>query len=393
MNENIINAEHELFFQTYKRLPLVVDRAEGVRIYCKDGSEYLDFLGGIAVNALGHSHQGVISAIEKQIKRYMHVSNYFYQDTQIEFASKLKLISGYDKVFLCNSGTEATDGAIKLVRKWGSDKNKNQIIAFSGGFHGRTYGALSIMDKPLYKESMGPYLDNMSIIPYNDISALEEAVSSNTAAIWLEFIQGEGGISCVTSAFVDAIKVLQNKYGFLVVADEIQSGTGRTGKFFAFNHYGIIPDIVTLAKGIGGGLPLGCILGKEIVANVWNKGNHGTTFGGNSVSCATGIVVLDELSKGLMDHVTTVGTYFVDKLSQIMNKYPDKVLEVKGLGLMLGLVISFDAIILVECLLKHHVIANAASGNVLRLVPPLIITNLDVDEFIHALDLSLSEIS
>ena len=211
MNQNIINTEHELFFQTYKRLPLVVERADAARIYCKDGSEYLDFLGGIAVNVLGHSHSGIIAAVDKQIRRYMHVSNYFFQDTQIEFATKLKEISSYDKVFLCNSGTEATEGAIKLVRKWGSYKNKNHIIAFSGGFHGRTYGALSIMDKPLYKDNMGPFLDNTSVIAYNDISVLEKSVNENTAAIWLEFIQGEGGISSVTPAFVDAIKLLQNK--------------------------------------------------------------------------------------------------------------------------------------------------------------------------------------
>jgi len=385
MHQNLIDIESQLFFQTYKRLPVEIDYAKGMRIFDKDGNSYLDFLGGIAVNALGHSHPGIIEAIDHQLRRYMHVSNYFYQDTQLEFVEKLNKLSGFERVFLSNSGTEANEGAIKLVRRWGIDRGKTDIIAFSGGFHGRTYGVLSLMDKPHYKDKMGPYLDNMKIIKYNDIDDLNNTVNDKTVAVILEFIQGEGGISMANEKWVDAINILKQKFGFLVIADEIQSGVGRTGKFFSFENYNINPDIVTLAKGLGGGLPLGCILAHEDLANVWEKGMHGTTFGGNPVACAAGSVVLKELKNGLMEHVIQAGKYLHERLEYILNKFPGKVLEVRGLGLIKGLLLNFDAGKLVAELLKRKIIANAASGSVLRLVPPLVVTNQDIDEFISGL--------
>ena len=391
ISNTLIEQEKNSFFQVYKRLPIVVDYAQGCRIYDKSGKCYLDFLGGIAVNALGHSHPKIIEAVCNQAKKYMHLSNYFYQEPQILMAERLKQLSGYDRVFFSNSGSEAVEGAIKLARRWGNICNKTEIIGFSGGFHGRTYGALSLMDKPNYKDKMGPFLQNTGVINYNATFALSTAVNENTCAIILEFLQGEGGVSTANKSFIKAIFDLKKQLGFLVIADEIQAGVGRTGKFFCFEHFNVKPDIVTTAKGLGGGLPLGAILAVEDLADVWEKGMHGTTFGGNAMSCAAGLVVLDELQNGLLEKVEEMGDYLHNQLIKIQNDFPELVLEVRGKGLMKGLLLTFDAALLVSSLLEKHVIANAASGKVLRLVPPLIIGKEDVDEFIYALSLSLKE--
>ena len=386
---DLINREHQVLFQTYKRLPIEIDHAIGAKIWDRNGNEYLDFLAGIAVNALGHSHPKIIEAAQKQISQYMHVSNYFYQEPQILLAEKLTQLTGYTRVFFTNSGTEATDGAIKLVRKYSFGRGKKTIVAFSGGFHGRTYGALSIMDKPKYKENMGPFLPDTLVLKFNDIKELERNINDETAAVFLEFIQGEGGIVSPTQQFVDKLEELRNKYNFLLVADEIQCGAGRTGKFFGFEHFGVSPDIVTMAKGIGGGLPLGAILAKDFLADVWDRGNHGTTYGGNAVACATGLVVVEELFNGVMDNALNIGEYLKNKLFQVQEHFPNMIVEVRGHGLMLGLLLSFDAQLLVDELLKNMVISNAASGNVLRIVPPLTITKDEAELFLTKLHLSL----
>ncbi len=392
MSKTIFDRESESIFQTYKRLHISADRAEGCRIFASDGGVYLDFLGGIAVNSLGHSHPAIIKAAKGQIDKYMHLSNFFYQEPQVRLAEKLKGISGYERVFFSNSGAESIEGAIKLARLWGRTHNKSEIIAFTGGFHGRTYGALSIMDKPLFKDGMGPFLPGTKVIKYNDADELNANVDENTSAIIMEFIQGEGGLAVADEKFIEAIIRLKEEYGFLLIADEIQSGAGRTGRFFAFGHFGIRPDVVTMAKGIGGGLPLGAILATDKVANLLEPGMHGTTYGGNAVACATGLAVLEELENGLMDHVNEVSAYLNGKLNEIKNDHSDKVLEVRGMGLMTGLLLSFDSTILRDELLKRKIITNAGAGNILRLLPPLIINNSDIDEFIDGLGESLAAI-
>lgn len=393
MRTELIQKEHEAFFQTYKRFPIVVDKAEGCYIYDKDGNKYLDFLAGIAVNSMGYAHPKVIEAITNQLHKYMHLSNYFYQEPQIVLAEKLCEISGLNRVFFSNSGTEAIEGAIKLVRRWGSAYGKNELIAFSGGFHGRTLGALSIMDKPVYKDKMGPFVENCKVIEYNNPEELKKHVSDKTAAIFFECIQGEGGISGISPEFIKAVRELKQKYNFLVVADEIQTGIGRTGKYFAFQHFSFVPDVVTSSKAMGGGLPLGAIIAGEHLANVWEKTMHGTTFGGNAVACAAGLATINELQNGVLENVNKVGDYLKSKLTDLQKKYSDKILEVRGKGLMQGLLLSFDAAILVNALIeKHRVITNAASGKVLRLVPPLIITTKEVDMLAEAIDKCLAEI-
>jgi acetylornithine/N-succinyldiaminopimelate aminotransferase len=385
----VIERENKSIFQTYNRLPIPVDRAEGVRVYDTNGNVYLDFLGGIAVNVLGHSNPKLLKAIEDQAKKYLHLSNFFFQEPQVKLAEMLKEKTGLDKVFFTNSGSETTDGALKLIRKWGSQQKnkKNQVVAFNGGFHGRTYGALSMMSKPLYKEGMGPFLEGISIINFNDINALRDNIDANTAGLVLEFIQGEGGLISANKEFIEEINILKQRFNFLFVADEIQTGVGRTGKFSSYEHYNIKPDIVTIAKGIGGGLPLGALIAKEDVANVWEKGMHGTTFGGNALSCACGIVVIDELNNGLQDHINVISVYLISKLEALKAKHPDKINEVRGMGLMCGLELKQEARPLVDRLLdEKRIITNATSVNVLRLVPPFVITKDDVDEFISGLD-------
>lgn len=384
-SQEIIEREHSVVFQTYRRINVAIDRAEGMRIYDVDGKAYLDMLGGIAVNALGHSHPRVIEAVEHQIRRYMHVSNVFYQEPQVALAEQLVKASGYPRVFFSNSGAESTDGAMKIARRFGSATGRYDIIGFSGGFHGRTFGALSVMDKPLYKDGMGPFLPNTLVLPFNDVDALESRVDENTAAVMIEFLQGEGGIAEATQEFVDAIWRLKEQHGFLVIADEVQSGIGRTGDFFAFERYGVRPDIVTIAKAMGGGLPLGGILATNEAAALLDKGMHGTTYGGNPVACVAGSVVMDEVTSGLMDHVREIGEYLNGRLREIQSAFPNLVREIRGRGCMQGIVLKQDAAPFIPKLLERGVIANATAGTVIRLVPPLIMTRSDVDELCAAL--------
>lgn len=390
--ETFIEKEQKYILQTYKRFPIIIDYAKGTRIYDVAGNEYLDFLGGIAVNVVGHCHPEVVSAIERQIHRYMHVSNYFYQDVQIEFAEKFLEIAKFDRLFYTNSGTEANEGALKIVRRWGNQREKNQIVAFTGGFHGRTYGSLSLMDKPQYKETMGPFLNGISFVEYDDVQSLKNTVGNNTSAVFLEFVQGEGGLRKVSKKFVDELWKLKEKYGFLIVADEVQSCMFRTGKLFAFEHYDVIPDIVTVAKGFGGGLPLGAILIQTHLSNIFEKGMHGTTFGGNPVACAAGLATLNVLYPNYLPIIPKISEYLWEKLFEIQKEFPAKVLEVRGIGLMCGLLLNFEAVKLVEKLLEERIITNATARNVLRLVPPLTITKDDIDLFINGLRNALSKI-
>jgi len=383
-SQEVISREHDVLFQTYKRLPIVVDHASGVEIVDVDGNAYLDFLGGIAVNVLGYSHPKIISAIENQIRRYMHLSNYYYQEPQVQLAELLCSASGYERVFFCNSGSETVEGALKLARRIGHQKSKYDLVGFSGGFHGRTYAALSVMDKPLYKDGMGPFVAKTIALPFNDIDALESRIDESTAAVILEFIQGEGGLSEPTPEFVKRLFELRDEYDFVVIADEVQTGIGRTGSFFAFEKYGVRPDIVTVAKSVGGGLPLGAILTTHAHAGAMLRGQHGTTFGGNAVACVAGMVVVNEVLNGLMQHVLEIGRYLHASLSALAEQFPKQIREIRGRGCMQGAVMNSDASPYVNRLLDKKVIINSTSVNVIRLVPPYVITEENVDTFIRA---------
>ena len=378
--------ENKYILHTYKRLPIEMDRADGVYIYSKDGRKYLDFFGGIAVNALGYNNPRVNAAIMDQVKRYMHVSNLFYVDSQIDLAETLCNLSGYSKLFLANSGAEAIEAAIKISRKWGSAQEKAGLIALSNSFHGRTMGALSLTDRPKYRNGFGPFLPNVDHVEFNNLSDLKTKVTATTAAVFVEFVQGEGGVNVLSDEFVEELFAMKRKYGFLVVADEIQAGIYRTGKLFSFEHYGVHPDLVAVAKPLGGGLPLGGVLVDAPVEDVLGYGMHGTTFGGNPVACAAGLATLRELTdKKIYLHVAKVGGYLKLKLLDLQKEFPDSISEVRGLGLMIGVECRTECSEIVSALMSKGVLANCTNGNVIRLLPPLIIQEEHVDMLISEL--------
>lgn len=385
--------EKEYLFHTYTRLPVEIKKGEGVYLVSKDGKRYLDMFGGLAVNALGYGNKNVIDAINTQAEKYIHLSNYFLQKPQIELAELLVNATGYSKVFFTNSGTESAEGAIKIARKWGKDNNKNTIISFTNSFHGRTFGALSLMDKPSYKDGFGPFLDNFEIVEYNNSISLEKSINENTAAVILEFIQGEGGIQEASEDFINCIQALQKRFGFLLIADEIQSGIGRTGKFFCFRHFNITPDIVIIAKPLGGGLPLGAILGNEKVENVLQPGMHGTTFGGNPVACAAGIAVLQEITgNNLIENAEKTGNIFKSGLLELQRKYTDKIKEVRGKGLMLGLELTKGGDTATSAMREKGILINYTNRNVLRFLPPLTVREEHINMCLSGLDCVIGKI-
>jgi acetylornithine/N-succinyldiaminopimelate aminotransferase len=393
MSESVFEKESKYFFHTFHRLPLEVDRGEGVYLYTKDGKRYLDFFGGLAVNALGYNHPRITSAIEKQIHRYIHLSNYYVQDTTVELAERIISTSGYKRVFFSNSGTEAVEGAIKIARKWGKGLEKTRLLNLTNSFHGRTMGALSLTERPAYRDGYDPFLPNTDSIEFNNVKDLQAKVNGQTLGIVLEFIQGEGGINVVSKEFVRELKTLQEKHGFLVIADEIQAGVGRTGKFFGFNHYDISPDIVVIAKAIGGGLPLGVILGNEKVAEVLTYGTHGTTFGGNPVACAAGCAVMEEIiNNGLMKQAGVIGGYLKSKAIELQKQFPAMIKEVRGEGCMLGIDMTQGGQPIVIELMNRGILINCTNTTVLRLLPPYIITQEHCDQLMFELNSILKSI-
>jgi acetylornithine aminotransferase len=383
---NSFEQESRLFFNTYKRIPLAIDRGEGCYLISQDGQRYLDLFGGLAVNVLGYGHPKVVHAIRSQVDRYIHLSNYFLQDPQVRLAQCLIQHSKYKRVFFCNSGTEANEGAIKLCRKWSKQVGKTKIFGMTNGFNGRTMGALSLMDRPNYRDGYEPFLPGFDQIEFNDVEDLRRKVSDDTAAVFLEFVQGEGGVVVASRQFVKQLFELREKFGFLIVADEIQTGIGRTGKFFAFEHYDVRPDIVTLAKPIGGGLPLGAILGGEKIEDVLSPGMHGTTFGGNPVACAAGVAVLEQVVAGdLVKKVADLGNHIKAAFEELKNEFSDLITEVRGQGLMLGIELKKEGASIVDKMREQKILINCTNKNVLRFLPPFILTKAEADRAIAVL--------
>ena len=368
----------------YARYPVSFVRGEGVYLYDTEGKKYLDMLAGIAVNTLGHSHPELSKVICQQASKLIHTSNLFYIQPQIEVAKILVENSCLDKVFFCNSGAEANETAIKLVRKYFYDKGKPEkfeIITFTGGFHGRTIGSLTATAQPKYHEGFKPLLQGIRYAEFNNIESLKEALSENTAAVMFEFIQGEGGINPIDENFLNEIKKMSEEREILIVVDEVQTGIGRTGKLFAYQYYDICPDIVTLAKGLGGGVPIGAVIAKEEIAKAFTPGTHGSTFGGNFLATSAAKVVLKNvLSEGFLKDVEDKGEYLKEKLRKIG-------LDPRGKGLMIGSTLpeKINAGELAKRCLENGLIVGTAGGNTLRLVPPLIITKPQIDEGIQIL--------
>ena len=388
-DEEIYAMDERDYLPVFARYRIVLDHGEGVYVYDSHGRKYIDFLGGIAVNVLGHNHRELVKAVADQAGKMIHCSNLYYTKVQAEAAEKLAKLSGMDKVFFANSGAEANEGAIKIARKYahGIDSEKSRIITAIHSFHGRTIATLTATGQKKYHEGFGPLPLGFDYVPYNDIAALEEMMDERTAAVMLEPIQGEGGVHVPSREYMQKVRELCDRYGALLILDEIQSGMGRSGRFFAYEHFGIRPDIVTLAKGLAGGVPIGAFAVTDKVAAAFHAGDHGSTFGGNPLACAAANVVLDTVGReDFLRHVADIGDYMKMRLCAMQEKYPTLVKEVRGMGLILGMELKMPGRDIVNECLEKGAIINCTAGNVLRFVPPLIVNKEHIDEVCGILD-------
>ncbi len=392
MQEQEIFAEdQQSYLPVFNRYKIVLDHGEGAEVWDINGKKYLDFLGGIAVNVLGHNNKALVQAVTEQAGKLIHCSNLYYTQPQADAAAKLVKLSGLDKAFFGNSGAEANEGAIKIARKYGYSINpeKTEIISAWDSFHGRTLATLTATGQTHYHEGLGPLPAGFTYVHYNDIAELESKISDKTAAVMLETIQGEGGVHTPDGDYLKQVRELCDKHGALLILDEIQAGIGRSGKFFAYENYGIKPDIVTLAKGLAGGVPIGAFIVTDKVAAAFKPGDHGTTFGGNPLACAAANVVLDTVPKDeFLKNIQAVGKYFKDKLQELAKKYPKFIVDVRGEGLILGAELAgaeHGRDIVNDCLAKGLII-NCTAGKVLRFIPPLIITTAQIDEAFAVMD-------
>lgn len=382
------------YMPVFARYPMVISHGEGAYVTDTDGNRYLDFFAGIAVNALGHAHPKLVKAIADQAAKVIHCSNLYYTEVQAQLIEKLTKLSGLDKVFLANSGAEANEGALKLARKYAKTiaDDKYEIITANHCFHGRTLMTLTATAQPKYQAGYEPLPQGFTYIDYNDIAALEKAISDKTCAVVLEPIQGEGGVNVPDDDYLPKVRALCDKYGALLIFDEVQTGVGRTGKMFGYEHFGVKPDIVTLAKGLAGGVPVGAFIASDKVANVFHPGDHGSTFGGNPLACAAANAVIDTIREdNLLANVSEVGAYLMDKLTALGAKYPEIIRSVRGKGFIVGVELTREGRAVVEACLAEKLIINCTAGNVLRLVPPLTIGKQQVDEMIAILDAVLAK--
>ena len=392
---SVSRMEAKLLLPTYERQPILFVRGRGVHLWDSQGKRYLDFLSGIGVNALGHSHPAVEAAIKRQAGRLIHVSNLFFHEYQAELARLLTEISGLDRAFFCNSGTEAWEGALKLARAFAQMNNRNgskakwRILAMENSFHGRTFGALATTGQPKYRAPFVPLMPGVSFVKFNDLDDLQRKFDSSVCAVGIETIQGEGGIRPVNAEFLELASRLTKQSGALLMLDEIQCGLGRTGRHFAYQHYGVLPDVLTVAKPLACGLPLGAILTTERVAGCMHPGLHGTTFGGGPLACAVAIEFLRAENK-LLKHVRTLGEYFHAALEALDRKHKS-IQDVRGAGLMQA--VELDSLELAKAvakqLLEEGIIINRTHETVLRFLPPYVIQKEHVDRLVKALDAAL----
>jgi acetylornithine/N-succinyldiaminopimelate aminotransferase len=401
--DSVSRMEAKLLLPTYERQPILFERGHGVYLWDSRGRKYLDFLSGIGVNALGHNHPAIQAVIKRQASRLIHVSNLFFHEYQAELARLLTGISGLDRAFFCNSGTEAWEGALKLARAFaqasaktshtnGNKPNsKTRILAMDNSFHGRTFGALATTGQPKYRAPFVPLIPGVTFVKFNDLDDLRRKFDSSVCAVCIETLQGEGGICPVNKEFLELAARLTKQSGALLVLDEIQCGLGRTGRHFAYQHYGVLPDVVTIAKPLACGLPLGAVLTTERVAGCMHPGMHGTTFGGGPLACAVAIAFLRE-EKKLLKHVRALGEYFHAALDALDKKHKS-IHDVRGAGLMQAVELDSPELAkaVAKQLLQEGIIINRTHETVLRFLPPYVIQKKHVDQVIKALDAALQE--
>jgi predicted acetylornithine/succinylornithine family transaminase len=386
--EEVIQREKQFLLQTYNRYPLVIQRGKGVFLFDFDGKRYLDFVAGLGVNALGHAHPRIVKTIREQAARAIHLSNLYYNEYQGRLAEKLCTLSGLQRAFFSNSGTEAIEGSIKLARLAGHRAGgaaKSQLVALEGSYHGRSFGSMSVTGQDKYRKGFEPLLDDVKFVPRNDAEALRAAVNDNTCAIVLEPIFGEGGIHECSVEFLQECRALADRHRAALIFDEIQCGLGRTGNIFAFQTFGVVPDIVAIAKPIAAGIPLGAFLVKEEFASAISPGQHGTTFGGGPLACRVALEYLAILEEeNLLHHVSQVGGYLQQQLKAVMERF-SVATEVRGRGLIQGLQLDVPARPIVEQALAEGVLFNSTQDTVLRFLPPFLLQEKHVDKGIRTL--------
>ncbi len=395
--ENTLNYKYQdldsqNYLQTFNRFPITISHGKGSRVWDVDGNEYIDVMGGIAVNSIGHCHPEVVKAISEQSARLMHISNFYLSEPQVKLSGKLKAISGLERVFLTNSGAESVEGAMKIARKYAHGKGRGgNIISFENCFHGRTMATIAAGKKQM-QEGFEPIPGGFIQVPFNDMDAVRKAATSDdTAAIIIEPIQGEGGVNVVDQRFLNELRDFCNDRDIVLIFDEIQCGMGRTGKMFAKDLYGIMPDIMTLAKALGGGFPVGAILSNEQVSSAINFGDHGTTFGGNPLACAASLATIKVIeSENLLKQAEEKGRWLRSKIKDLNNPH---LKEIRGRGLMIGVEFDIEMRGLVAKLLENGVLANTTSGNVLRLLPALNISYSDLEEVTGIIEKSINNLN
>ena len=379
---------------TYSRYPLVLVRGQGCKVWTNDGREYFDFVAGLAVCNLGHCHPKVVQAIQDQSRKLIHVSNFYHIEPQIELAKLLCENSFADRVFFCNSGAEANEAAMKLAKKYAKDTGRTErfeIITMEKSFHGRTMLTMSATGQEKIRKGFEPLVPGFKYVPYNDIEAVSRAVTPQTCAIMVEPIQGEGGVNCPSDGYLRELRELCRKRGILLIYDEVQVGMGRTGKLFAYEHEGVYPDIMTLAKSLAGGVPIGAMLATEEVAKSFGPGTHASTFGGNPLATAAGVAAVSTLLEdGVLENCRRVGEHFFNRLMDLKGEYPF-IKEVRGRGLIIGMELGFEGSQIVTRCMEEGFLINCTMGNVLRFLPPLIVTTKEVDQLLGALDRILGE--
>ncbi|NLC70728.1 MAG: acetylornithine transaminase [Desulfuromonadaceae bacterium] len=389
-----ITLADQILFNNYGRFPIVPVRGEGCRLWDAEGKAYLDFVAGVAVNSLGHCHPNVVRAIREQAGQMLHCSNLYYIPQQIELAQLLCANSFADRVFFCNSGAEANEAALKLARKYSRDRfgeNRFEVISALCSFHGRTIGTISATGQDKVKTGYNPLLQGFRYVPYGDSLALEQAITPTTCAVLLEPLQGEGGVNVPPPGYFKKVREICDRHNLLLILDEVQSGCGRTGKLFAYQHEGIEPDIMTLAKALAGGPPIGAMLAKEELASTFGPGSHGSTFGGNPLMAAAGVAALRTiLEEGVLENCVKMGSYLAERLREMKERYPF-IVEIRGRGLILGMELSVPGGGFVRKAMDKGVLINCTVDKVLRFVPPLIVSAAEIDEMVAVLDGILAE--
>jgi acetylornithine/N-succinyldiaminopimelate aminotransferase len=388
--DQIVDRANAVLMNTYGRTPVAFEKGQGCRVWDQDGRVYLDFLAGIAVTALGHSHPRVVERLKGQAEKIFHTSNLYYIEPQIALAEQLVTHSFADKVFFCNSGTEANEGAIKLARRYSLDRygaDRTTILSMLNSFHGRTLGSLSATGQEKFQKGFGPLVPGISFVPFDDLAALDGNWTDTVCAVMVEPIQGEGGVRVPDPNYLKEVKKRCRERQALLILDEVQTGLGRTGTLFAHEQFDVQPDIMTLAKALGNGLPIGALLAVDEVAQAFQPGTHAATFGGNPLVTAVAQTVLAIiLEEGFLPEVRRVGAYFRDGLLRLQEKFPQVIVEIRGRGLLLGIVLNQPGKPFVEACLQKGFLINCTQDSILRFTPPLIITEEAVDALINTLE-------